>query len=94
MPRSGCGITISAGISASSMIRAVVRRSCSRRDRSTANAARATISSAFPNSEDCTWKNGSGIHRWAPRITGIPNTTTFNAISSPYNPYLYSRSRE
>ena len=76
------------------MIRAVVRRSCSRRERSTANAASDTISSTLPNSEDWNWKNGSGIQRCAPCTWGIPNTTMFSAIISPYRPYLYSRSRE
>ena len=66
VPRSGCGITIIAGISASSMIRAVVRRSCSRRERSTANAASDTISRILPNSEGWNWKNGSGIQRARP----------------------------
>ena len=94
VPRSGCGITIIAGISASSMIRAVVRRSCSRRERSTANADTDTISSTLPNSDGCSWKNGSGIHRAAPCTRGIPSTTRFSAIITPYRPYLYSRSRE
>ena len=94
VPRSGCGITISAGTSASSMIRAVVRRSCSRRERSTANADSDTISSTLPNSEGCSWKNGSGIQRAAPCTWGIPSTTRFSAIITPYRPYLYSRSRE
>ena len=82
VPRSGCGITISAGISASSMILAVVRRSCSRRERSTANAASDTISSSLPNSDDWNWKNGSGIQRRAPRTAGAPNTTRLSTISS------------
>ena len=78
---------------ASSMIRAVVRRSCSRRERSTANAeTTATTSSTLPNSDGCSWKNGSGIHRAAPWTLGIPSTTRFSAIITPYRPYLYSRS--
>ena len=76
------------------MIRAVVRRSCSRRERSTAKDPSAAMSMTLPNSEVCSWKNGSGIHRWAPRIDGMPNTTTLLARINPKSPYLYSRSRE
>ena len=83
VPRSGWGITISAGSSVNSMIRPVVRSSCRRRIRSTANAASDTISRILPNSEDWTWKNGSGIQRCEPRIAGIPKTTMFSATSSP-----------
>jgi hypothetical protein len=54
------------------MIRAVVRRSCSWRERSTANPASATMIRILPNSDDWNCMNGSGIQRRAPSIGGIP----------------------
>ena len=83
VPRSGWGITISAGSSASSMTLAVVRHSYSRRERSTVNAASDRISSSLPNSDGWNWKNGSGIQRCAPRTAGAPNTMMLSPISSP-----------
>ena len=50
------------------MIRAVVRHSWIRRERSTAKPASATMSSTLPNSEDWNCSNGSGIQRRAPWI--------------------------
>ena len=94
MPRSGSGITSSAATSASSMIRAVVRRSCNWRERSTANPASATINSSLPNSEDWKLNPGNGIQRRAPAIGANPYTTRSSPIITAYSPSLYSRSRE
>jgi hypothetical protein len=77
-------MTSAAGISASSITRAVVSRSCSRRTRSTMNADSARTSRTLPSSDAWNEKNGSWIARREPRATD-PSiiTSTMLAIRKP-----------
>ena len=94
-PRSGCATTMIAGISASSITRLVVSRSCRRLIRSITNADRARIRSTFPSSEGWKRKNGSSIQRREPRAAAPSrNTSPIDASITPYSPSFSSRSRE
>ncbi len=54
------------------------------RIRATTKPDSATTSSTLPNSDVCSWKKGSSIHAFAPRVApAMPSVTTRLAISTP-----------